>query len=115
MSINKFFIIVIATIVITRIWLWVFPSHGPTIVGFRPHHYIYGLVLVAIYFLVSKPIFLAIGSGLVIDEIPLFFIFHGLNWPDNHWKEYFSWQSIIWIVIICLISYLVAIRLLQKL
>ena len=79
MSINKFFIIVVATIILTRIWLWFFPLHGPIIFGLRPHHYVYGLVLVAMYFLISKPIFLAIGSGLIIDEISLFFIFSGFN------------------------------------
>src|ERR1051326_7190327 len=99
MNLNTFFITFGLTIIITRTWLWFVRRHGPTIFGFRPHHYFYGLVLIVIYFFVRKIWLLAIGSALVIDELPLFFIFKGFNWPDNHWKQYHSRSSLIWAVV----------------
>ncbi len=75
--------------------------------GIQLHHYMYGIGLILVYFLAQKPILLAIGSALVVDEIPLFFIFKTWNWPDNHWAEYHSLQSIFWVVIISVLFYFI--------
>ena len=90
-----------------RFWLWFFPKHAPNIGHFQVHHYMLGLILIALCLVIYKPIFLAIGSALVVDEIPLFFIFKTWNWPDDHWKQYHSWESILGIVLISLIGYLI--------
>jgi len=79
--------------------------HAHKIGKFQPHHYMYGLVLIAIYFLIPNPILLSIGGALFVDEIPLFFIFHGWDWPDDHWKQYHSWQSIVGIIFISLLGF----------
>ncbi|OGN29304.1 MAG: hypothetical protein A3A33_03760 [Candidatus Yanofskybacteria bacterium RIFCSPLOWO2_01_FULL_49_25] len=102
---NRYFFIYVATIIAIRIWLWYFPKHAPKIGDFQSHHYMVGLVLIAICLIVYKPILLAIGSALVVDEIPLFFIFKTWNWPDDHWKQYHSWESIAMIVAISLLGY----------
>lgn len=64
----------------------------------------HGLILIALYFAVPWMPLLAIGSALVVDEIPLFFIFKTWNWPDNHWKEYHSGKTISGIALISLIG-----------
>ena len=106
MTLNYFFIVFVLVILTTRVLLWLLPKHAPKIAGFQMHHYMYGLILVAVYFLVSTPILLPIGLALLADELPLFFIFKGWNWPDNHWKQYHSWQSIGSVAVISLLSYL---------
>src|SRR6188472_1872990 len=108
MDINYFFIIVIITIVLSRIWLWFVPKHSPKIGSFQPHHYHFGLVLIVLYFFFNNIYLLAIGIAWVIDEIPLFFIYKKWKWPDDHWDEYHSLQSlggIFSILIVCYITF----------
>ena len=107
MDVAILFVIYVATILVTRIFLLFWHTHAPNIAGFQLHHYMYGLVLIAFYFLIPRPIFLAIGLGLIVDELPLFFIFKGWNWPDNHWKQYHSRESIWSIVVLSIIGYLI--------
>jgi len=97
----------VATIVITRIFLWFWPRHAPKIGNFQLHHYMYGLVLIAIYFGIPQIALLVVGLGLVVDEIPLFFIFKGWDWPDDHWGQYHSYQSILSIIAMSLVASLV--------
>ena len=106
MNLVFFFLVFAATIIITRVWLWLVPKHGPTIFGFRPHHYVLGILLVILSFWLLKWLLLPIGLALIVDEIPLFFKFKGFTWPDDHWKQYHSWFSIIGILIISLLIFL---------
>ena len=105
---NYFFLFLILTILITQIVTRFWPRHAPKIGNFQPHHYMIGLALIALYFLIPKLTILAIGAGLVVDEIPLFFIFKTWNWPDNHWKQYHSWESILGIIAIAIVMYFAA-------
>ncbi len=107
MNFNYLLGIIILTIILTRVYLWFHQVHAPMIAGFQLHHYMYGLVLIAVYFIFANPTILAIGLGLLIDELPLFFIYKGFNWPDNHWGEYFSWKSVIGIIVILLIMVMI--------
>lgn len=108
MTLNYFFAVFLLMILATRVLLWFYPKHAPKLGGFQIHHYMYGLALIAVYFLVSTPVLLPVGFALVVDELPLFFIFKGFDWPDNHWKQYHSWQSVGSITVISLVSYLAA-------
>jgi hypothetical protein len=73
----------------------------------QPHHYMHGLILIIIYFIIPYPFLLAVGSALVVDEIPLFFIFHSWDWPDDRiWKEYHSWQCIAGVIFLSILWYL---------
>lgn len=102
MTLNSLLLVYILTIVLVRVVLCFFPKHAPTIGGFQMHHYMHGLGLIVLYFFIPWPVLLAVGLALVVDEVPLFFMFKGWNWPDNHWKQYHSWQSVVWIVVITL-------------
>src|SRR5258708_4063478 len=106
MSLNYFFAIVLLTVLVTRLWLRLIHISDPTVEGIRLHHYMYGLILVGIYFIFSSPILLAIGCGLIIDELPLFYIIGGWNWPHNRWKAYNSWQCRTSVVAVLILSYL---------
>ncbi|SRR6266404_5357426 len=105
-NLNYFLFAYILTIIATRIFLRLWPIHAHKIGKFQPHHYMHGLILIAIYFFFPNLILLGIGSALVVDELPLFFIFHGWDWPDNHWKQYHSKQTILSIVAMSLLGYL---------
>jgi len=105
MSLNILFITYILTIVVTRIFLKLFPIHGHKIGNFQPHHYMHGIILLILSLPLHLPILLAIGSAWIVDEIPLFFIFKTWNWPDDHWKQYHSMQSILGIAIISILFF----------
>jgi hypothetical protein len=71
------------------------------------HHYMHGLMLIILYFLIPYSVLLAVGSALVVDEIPLFFIFHSWDWPDDQiWQKYHSWQCVAGVVAISLLGFL---------
>lgn len=106
MTFNFLFAIYVLVILAIRTLLWFYPKHAPKVGDFQMHHYMYGLCLAALYFFISEPIFLALGAALFVDELPLFFIFKGWDWPDNHWKQYHSWQSVGSVAVISLVSYL---------
>lgn len=105
MTFNFLFSTYIFAILGTRTLLWFYPKHAPKVGDFQLHHYMYGLCLGALYLLISSPILLALGVALFVDELPLFFIFKGWNWPDNHWKQYHSWQSLVFIAIVSILGY----------
>jgi hypothetical protein len=96
----------VLTIVVVRVFLTFWPIHSHKIGNLQPHHYMHGLILIALYFIIPWPILLAVGSALVVDEVPLFFIFGTWNWPDNHWKQYHSWQSVLGVTALSLIGLL---------
>ena len=105
LSKNYFFLILILTVVFMQVFTRFWPRHSPKIGSLQPHHYMLGLILIGLYFLIPKLAILAVGAGLVVDEIPLFFIFKTWNWPDDHWKQYHSWESVLGIAIIILLLY----------
>ena len=96
---NFLFVIVLSTVVLTRLWLLLKPISSPRLKGFKLHHYMYGLIIVGISIFLSNIILYGIGFGLIVDELPLF-----LRYKNNHfhWKEYNSIYSRLG-VIICLV------------
>jgi hypothetical protein len=70
---------------------------SPTIHGFRFHHYMYGLALIAVSIFIKSVFLYAIGIALVIDETFIFlFSANNWKWKDNYSKKvYFSKWSFI--------------------
>lgn len=95
---TQLFIIVFATVLMTRLWLFLKPISSPRFQNFKLHHYMYGLVLVGISIIFSSLVIYAIGLGLILDELPLFIRYKN---NDFHWKEYNSNYSRIG-AIVCL-------------
>ncbi len=80
---NKFFLIFFATIVITRLVVFIYPIAGPTVGGLRIHHYMIGILLILIGIFSRSVIVYAIGLGLFIDELA-YLIINGKTHQDNY-------------------------------
>lgn len=80
---DSFFLIFLATILLVRIFLFFYPTPGPTISGFRLHHWMFGIVLLLITLAVRKIPLLAVGLALFVDELT-YIIINGENHADNY-------------------------------
>lgn len=72
----------LGTILLTRVFLCVFPLESPTIHGFRLHHYMYGLILMPTGIFFSDVLLFAVGLGLFVDEVG-FLAIGGETHEDN--------------------------------
>jgi len=81
--IDYFFLVFLATIVITRVFLLLSPTPAPTIGNVRIHHYMYGLIAIMIAFVIHSLILYAIGLGLFVDELT-YLIIGGKTHKDNY-------------------------------
>lgn len=86
---NRFFAIFFTTILVTRLFLLVHPIHSPIIGDFHMHHYMYGLILIALGLSARSMPLYAIGMGLFADEVLLL---HGIN--EVNWAGYFSFITL---------------------
>lgn len=82
---NYFFFIFFLTILCTRVFLFLWPTPGPTIGKFRIHHYIYGILGVLLGLIFHSVIIYAIGLGLFVDELT-YLLIRGKNHQDNYSK-----------------------------
>lgn len=78
-----FFLIFFLTVFIVRVFLYIRPTPGPTISGFRIHHYMIGLALMPIGYLITNLVIYAVGLGLFIDELT-YVLISGKNHKDNY-------------------------------
>lgn len=81
---DYFFLIFLGTIAFTRLLLLA-KIAGPTIKGFRVRHYMEGIVLIVLAYLIKDLTIFAIGFGLVIDELPVI-LAKGPGHKDEHWR-----------------------------
>jgi len=88
MKAYEFFYIFLVTIVIVRVFLFLKPVPSPTIGKFRMHHYMYGLLAVALGLLIGSLVIYAIGLGLFVDELA-YLLIRGKTHTDNY-----SWASL---------------------
>lgn len=83
---DKYFLCTFITILITRVFVFIFNKPSPTIKGFRTHHWMYGLIFTIILFGISKfytnIYLLSISTGVFLDEIG-FIIIRGKNNEDK--------------------------------
>jgi hypothetical protein len=96
-----FFLVFLATIVLSKILCLVKTRHSPTIKGFRTHHYMTGLLIVLISLFISNITLFAIGLGLFIDEAPLF-----IKWRKWTWKDNYSLESFLILLFLVLFVYI---------
>lgn len=84
---DRFFLVLFITILITRIWVYIFNRPSPTIKNFRTHHWMYGLLFTIILICISKIYtniyMLAVSMGIFLDEIG-FIVIRGKNHEDNY-------------------------------
>ena len=80
---NKFFIILLITVLIVRVFLFVDPISSPTIKGFRIHHYMYGIVGIPVAILTGSLPLYAISVALFEDEFT-YTLMGGKTQRDNY-------------------------------
>lgn len=78
-----FFTIFIVTIIITRLFLLLYPIPSPTVGDFRTHHYMFGIVIVMVGLLLKNIPLYAGGFGLFIDELG-YLLIGGTTHADNY-------------------------------
>jgi len=82
---NYFFLIFLATIIITRLFIFIYPIPAPTFIKFRIHHYMYGVAGLLIGIMFHSILIYAIGLGLFVDELT-YLLIQGKNHKDNYSK-----------------------------
>jgi len=89
---DQYFFFTMATIIITRVLVYVFNRPSPTIKNFRTHHWMFGLLLTIILFSISSfytnIYLLSISMGIFLDEIG-FIILRGKTHEDNYSPQSF--------------------------
>ena len=80
---DRFFLIFLATILLVRIFLFFYPTPSPTISGFRFHHWMFGIFLLLITFVVRKIPLFAVGLALFVDELT-YLIINGQTHAENY-------------------------------
>ena len=90
---NYFFILFLAVILVIRLFLYLRPTPGPTFGGIRIHHWVVGVLLLAVallllavipsvYSRITLTVF-AVGLALFLDELTYLFI-GGQTHADNY-------------------------------
>lgn len=98
-----FFLLVIATVLITRVSIFLIPEVDIKIFNIIVHHFWFGIFLLVIGLFITrenkkiKLIFYSIGTGLIIDEF--IFILLGSGGDAQYWAVY-SMVSVIALIII---------------
>jgi len=102
-----FFIIFLATIIITRLFLYLRPIPAPTINGFRMHHYMYGLILIILSFFLSNATGYAIGLGLFIDQVP-YLVTHSRTHGEKEFNKNTYWlkKHLIGLVLLIIVVFI---------
>ncbi len=89
---DKYFFFTMLTVILTRVWVYLFNKPSPTIKNFRTHHWMYGLLLTIILFSISNfytnLYLLSISTGIFLDEIG-FIIIRGKTHKDNYSPQSF--------------------------
>lgn len=84
---DKYFLLTMITIILTRVGVYLFNKPSPTIKNFRTHHWMYGLLFTIIFFWISRVYtniyLLSISMGIFLDEIG-FIIIRGKTHEDNY-------------------------------
>jgi len=95
---EKFFLVFLATILVTRLFLYIFPLPSPTIKGFRMHHWMFGLIGVVIGIIFHSLLFYAIGLGLFVDELTYLLI--GGKIHEDNYSKISLFGTVVFIIIV---------------
>ena len=102
---NLFYILVLATILISRIYIIIVPEVDVKFLNIIIHHFWFGVISMAIGFLIpkqkvySKIWLYGIGAGLIIDQLVFMVLGAGQD------KEYWAPPSLLGTIIIALVIF----------
>jgi hypothetical protein len=103
---NIFCLLLILTIIISRLSVLIFPERDVILAGIVIHHYVYGIILIIISYVftiksrIIKTCFLGIGAGFIVDQLVFVILGGGKD------KEYFQLISLISPFILTLIIFI---------
>ena len=80
---SYFFPTFLATVAITRLFIFIYPIPAPTFGKFRTHHYMYGLIGIFVGLAFHSVMIYAIGLALFVDELT-YLLIRGKNHNDNY-------------------------------
>lgn len=80
---DYFVLVFVVTIVVTRVALFIHPASAPTLASLRIHHYMYGLVGIAVGLAIHSIVLYAVGAGLFVDEATLL-VLGGSTHEENY-------------------------------
>jgi len=103
---DYFFLIFLITVIITRLFLFLYPLPAPTVGKFRIHHYMYGIIGIVIGLAAHSILIYAIGFGLFVDELT-YIIIRGKSHEDNYSAVSLLGTLFLIVVIFVLRDYLV--------
>lgn len=104
---DYFFLVFLGVIAVTRLFL-LSKIPGPTIKGFRVRHYMYGIILIILAFLIRNLTVYAIGLGLFVDELPPILV-KGPGYKTEQWRgceDYYSPWCVAGVFILVFITYI---------
>jgi len=102
---NLFYLILIATILITRISIIIVPEVNIKFLDIVIHHFWFGVILMIIGLIIPKQkvypkiLLYGIGAGLIIDQLIFMILGAGKD------KEYWALPSLLGTIIIALVIY----------
>lgn len=105
---DYFFLFFLGTIALTRLLLVNHKMAGPTILGLRLRHYMPGVILLIVAFLIHNLIIYAIALGLIADEIPVI-LAKGPGHKDEYWRgceDYHTRWSFAGVLILILLVFI---------
>jgi len=88
---DYFFLVFLGTVAVTRI-LVLMKVTGPTLKGFRIHHYMYGVLFIVLGFVFKNITLYAIGFGWFVDELPII-LAEGPAYKNEHWTGPYDYGS----------------------
>jgi len=103
---NSFFLVFLTTILVTRLFIFLYPISAPTLGSFRIHHYMYGLIGIVFGILIHSVPLYAIGFGLFVDELT-YLLIGGKTHADNYSKVSLTGTLFFIILVYILKDYLV--------
>lgn len=105
---DYFFLIFLGTIAVTRFFIFLTKMAGPTIKGFRVRHYMYGIILILVAFLMRNIAIYAIGLGWLVDELPPILV-KGPGHKEEQWRgceDYFSQWCVAGVLILIFLVFI---------
>ena len=104
---TEFFLIFLATVLVTRIFVYLFPIPAPTVNDFRMHHWMFGLLGVIVGVMFHSLFIYAVGLGLFVDELT-YLLIRGKTHKDNYSKKSILGTIAFILLVFILKDYLVA-------
>ncbi len=63
---------------------------SPKVLGMKLHHYMYGIIVLALGLVFKSLLAYSVGFGFILDELPLALFPKNASWPEYESKKMFT-------------------------